>query len=33
MDDGQVLACGSPDAVFNNPDHPRMKTFFQKIIR
>jgi polar amino acid transport system ATP-binding protein len=31
MDDGVVVESGRPDDIFVNPDHPRMKSFLQKI--
>ncbi|MDR0852740.1 MAG: amino acid ABC transporter ATP-binding protein, partial [Clostridiales Family XIII bacterium] len=27
MDDGTALACGSPETIFDTPEHPRMQTF------
>jgi polar amino acid transport system ATP-binding protein len=33
MDEGVVVASGSPDDIFINPEHPRMRSFLNKIIR
>ena len=33
MENGIVLVDGPPDDIFVNPDHPRMKTFLNKIIK
>nr|WP_281289995.1 amino acid ABC transporter ATP-binding protein [Oceanispirochaeta crateris] len=32
MDEGCILEKASPDKLFNNPDHPRIKTFLEKMI-
>ncbi|MDF3000233.1 MAG: amino acid transporter ATP-binding protein family [Bacillota bacterium] len=32
MDDGQVVVDGAPAAIFVNPDHPRIKTFLNKVL-
>ena len=32
MDDGQVVEEGSPDQIFNQPNHPRLKEFLSKIL-
>jgi polar amino acid transport system ATP-binding protein len=32
MDDGQVVVDGVPDDIFVNPDHPRIKTFLNKVL-
>lgn len=32
MDDGQVVVDGAPDDIFVNPDHPRIKTFLNKVL-
>lgn len=33
MDEGKIIEDASPDAIFNNPEHPRIKTFIDKISR
>jgi polar amino acid transport system ATP-binding protein len=33
MDDGDIIAEGSPQEIFENPDHPRIITFLDKIIQ
>ena len=32
MDDGQVVVDGVPDAIFVNPEHPRIQTFLNKVL-
>jgi polar amino acid transport system ATP-binding protein len=32
MDEGKILESGSPDKIFTNPDHPRIKTFLDKML-
>ncbi len=32
MDDGQIVVDGAPDDIFVNPDHPRIKTFLNKVL-
>ena len=32
MDEGKILEQGSPDAIFNNPQHPRLKDFLSKVL-
>lgn len=32
MDDGVVVEDGMPEAIFNNPQHPRTQDFFSKIL-
>ena len=32
MDEGAILEQGYPVEIFNNPEHPRAKAFFQKIL-
>jgi len=32
MDDGQIVIDGVPDDMFVNPDHPRIKTFLNKVL-
>lgn len=32
MDEGKILEEGSPQKIFTNPDHSRIKTFLQKVI-
>lgn len=32
MDHGKIIEEGSPDRIFNNPDHPRIKTFLEKML-
>ncbi len=32
MDEGKILADGTPDEVLNDPDHPRIKEFVSKFI-
>ncbi len=32
MDDGQIVIDGVPDDIFVNPDHPRIKTFLNKVL-
>lgn len=31
MDEGKIIADEKPNKIFNNPDHPRIKTFIDKI--
>jgi polar amino acid transport system ATP-binding protein len=32
MDKGQIVEAGSPDDIFNNPHHPRLKQFLNQIL-
>ncbi len=32
MDEGKILEQGTPDAVFNHPQHPRLKDFLSKVL-
>lgn len=32
MDDGKIAADGTPDDIFQNPSHPRLKEFLSKIL-
>lgn len=32
MDDGLVVEEGSPEKIFNNPSHPRLKEFLSKVL-
>jgi len=32
MDEGKILADGTPEKVLNNPDHPRIREFVSKFI-
>lgn len=32
MDDGQIVVDGVPEDIFVNPEHPRIKTFLNKVI-
>lgn len=32
MDDGEIIENSTPDKIFNNPDHPRIKFFLKKIL-
>ena len=32
MDEGKILEQGTPDAIFNNPQHPRLKDFLSKVL-
>lgn len=32
MDDGQIVVDGIPDDIFVNPEHPRIKTFLNKVL-
>ena len=32
MDDGYIIEQGSPEAVFDNPQNPRLKEFLSKIL-
>lgn len=32
MDDGEIIVDGKPDDIFVNPEHPRIKTFLNKVI-
>ncbi len=31
MDEGCIIEDTEPEKLFNNPDHPRIKTFIEKI--
>jgi polar amino acid transport system ATP-binding protein len=31
MDEGRIIEDTEPDKLFRNPDHPRIKTFIEKI--
>ncbi|CAK7058611.1 amino acid ABC transporter ATP-binding protein [Tissierella sp.] len=33
MDDGKIVETGTPDKIFNNPEHPRTQDFLRKVIR
>jgi len=33
MDEGKIIEDGKPSEIFNNPEHPRIKTFIDKISR
>ncbi len=33
MDDGRIVETGTPDKIFNNPEHPRTQDFLRKVIR
>lgn len=32
MDDGRIIESGTPEKMFTNPDHPRIKTFLDKML-
>jgi polar amino acid transport system ATP-binding protein len=32
MDEGKIIEQGTPDAVFNHPQHPRLKDFLSKVL-
>ena len=32
MDDGLVVEEGTPEKIFNNPTHPRLKEFLSKVL-
>ena len=32
MNDGNIVEDGTPDEIFNNPQHPRLKEFLSKIL-
>ena len=32
MDEGKILEQGTPDAIFNHPQHPRVKDFLSKVL-
>lgn len=32
MDEGKVLEAGDPQKIFSDPDHPRIRTFLQKML-
>ena len=32
MDEGKILEQGTPDAIFNHPQHPRLKDFLSKVL-
>lgn len=32
MDEGRILESGDPEKIFNNPDHPRIQTFLDKML-
>lgn len=32
MDDGKIVVDGVPDQIFVNPEHPRIKTFLNKVL-
>ncbi|MBR3839947.1 MAG: amino acid ABC transporter ATP-binding protein [Erysipelotrichales bacterium] len=32
MDDGIICESGAPEAIFNNPQHPRLKEFLSKVL-
>ena len=31
MDEGKIIEQGTPDAIFNHPQHPRLKDFLPKV--
>lgn len=33
MDDGKIIEDCTPEKIFSNPDHPRIKTFIEKIAK
>ena len=32
MDQGEIIEDAPPEKLFNNPDHPRIKAFLEKIL-
>jgi polar amino acid transport system ATP-binding protein len=32
MDEGKIIEQGTPDAIFNHPQHPRLKDFLSKVL-
>jgi polar amino acid transport system ATP-binding protein len=32
MDEGKIIESASPEKIFSNPDHPRIKTFLDKML-
>ena len=32
LDDGEFLEDGKPDQIFDNPQHPRLKDFLDKVL-
>jgi polar amino acid transport system ATP-binding protein len=32
MDEGEIIEAARPEKLFNNPDHPRIKTFLEKML-
>ncbi len=32
MDEGRIIEAAAPDKIFTNPDHPRIKTFLEKML-
>ena len=32
MDEGKIIEQGNPDAIFNHPQHPRLKDFLSKVL-
>ena len=32
MDEGRILEAAAPEKIFTNPDHPRIKTFLEKML-
>ena len=32
MDDGKIVEQGTPEAIFNNPQHPRLREFLSKVL-
>ena len=32
IDGGKIVEQGSPDAIFKNPQHPRLKEFLSKVL-
>jgi polar amino acid transport system ATP-binding protein len=32
MDEGKILEEGTPQEIFENPQHPRLKEFLQKVL-
>lgn len=33
MDEGRIVESGSPDKIFNHPEHPRTQDFLRKVLR
>jgi polar amino acid transport system ATP-binding protein len=32
MDEGKIVEDGTPQAIFDNPQHPRLKDFLGKVL-